>query len=78
MQALLEILFNEWLVGFGVPILIGVGFTLLADEFKEYGAARWCFSVSAVWMCGKVLMWSVFPRKKFPALCWVSVVPPGT
>ena len=66
MHALLEILFNEWLVGFGVPILIGVGFTLLADEFKEYGAARWGFSISALWMCGKALMWSVFASDSFP------------
>jgi hypothetical protein len=57
---MLDFLFNDWLVGFGVPILIGVGFALLADEFKEYTAARWCFVVSAVWICGKVITWLVF------------------
>jgi hypothetical protein len=56
---MLDFIFNEWLVGFGVPILIGVGFALVGDEFKEYKAARWCFCISAAWMYGKVLMWSL-------------------
>jgi hypothetical protein len=62
---MLDSILNEWLVGFGVPIIIGVAFTLLADEFKEYKAARWCFSISAVWLCGKVLMWSVLSSQNF-------------
>jgi hypothetical protein len=49
MPVVLELLFNEWAVGFGVPILIGVGFTLLGNEFKEFKAARLCFWIGAVW-----------------------------
>lgn len=56
---MLDFIFNEWLVGFGVPIVITVGFALVGDEFKEYKAARWCFCISAAWMYGKVLMWSL-------------------
>jgi hypothetical protein len=60
-----DFLFNEWVVGLGVPILIGLGFTLLADEFKEYRAARVCFWASALWACGKVIMWSAFAVNNF-------------
>jgi hypothetical protein len=56
---MLDFILNEWLVGFGVPILISVGFALVGDEFKEYKAARWCFCISAAWIYGKVLMWSM-------------------
>lgn len=38
---------------------------MLADEFKEYKAARWCFWISAVWLWGKMLMWSVFSSEAF-------------
>jgi hypothetical protein len=66
MHALLDLIF-DWLVfGFGVPILIGVGFALLADEFKAFQAGRVCFYVAALWIVGKVLMWSVFSSDKFP------------
>src|SRR5271155_4120163 len=65
MHVVLDWLF-DWLVfGFGVPILIGVGFTLLADEFKEFKAARVCFYLAAAWVCGKALMWSWSSQDSF-------------
>ena len=65
MPRVLEALFNDWAVGFGVPILVGLGITLLTDEFKDYKAARWCFWVSALWSWGKVLMWSKDSQETF-------------
>jgi Leucine-rich repeat (LRR) protein len=65
MYTLSETVFNEWLVGFCVPILIGAGFALLSDEFKEYTGARLCFWLSAIWMYGKVLMWSALSSEGF-------------
>jgi Leucine-rich repeat (LRR) protein len=64
-QSALQIVFNEWLVAFCVPILIGAAFTLLADEFKEYRAARICFWSAAILVWGKALMWSVFTSEVF-------------
>jgi len=60
-----ETVFNEWLVAFCVPILVGVGFALLSDEFKEYQGARLCFWISAIWMHGKALMWSALSSEGF-------------
>jgi Leucine-rich repeat (LRR) protein len=57
-QPVLDAVFNEFAVGFGVPILIGLGTWLTSDEFKEYKAARCFFWISAIWTYGKVLMWS--------------------
>jgi hypothetical protein len=65
MRPILDSIFNEWVVGFGVPILVSLGIGMLADEFKEYKAARWCFWVSAVWVWGKILMWSAFTSQVF-------------
>lgn len=65
MYSLSETVFNEWLVAFCVPILIGVGFALLSDEFKEYKAARLCFWLSAIWIYGKALMWSALSSEGF-------------
>jgi hypothetical protein len=64
-RLILDFILNEWVVGFGVPILVGLGIAMLADEFKEYKAARWCFWVSTVWLWGKILMWSVFSSQVF-------------
>jgi len=64
-RPILDSILNEWAVGFGAPILVSLGVGMLADEFKEYKAARWCFWVSAVWLWGKVLMWSVFSSQVF-------------
>jgi hypothetical protein len=65
MYSLSETVFNEWLVALCVPIMIGAGFALLSDEFKEYKAARLCFWLSAIWMYGKVLMWLALSSEGF-------------
>jgi hypothetical protein len=62
---ILDFILNDWMVGFGVPILVGLGFQMLADEFKEYKAARFCFCVSAFWLWGKTIMWSVSSSQNF-------------
>jgi hypothetical protein len=59
-RALLDRLIDWPLFGFGVPILIGVGFTVLADEFKAFRAARVCFYLAAIWIGGKATMWAIF------------------
>jgi hypothetical protein len=74
MQVVLEWLF-DWLVfGFGVPIIIGVGFGLLADEFKEFRAARICFYLVALWIFGKVLMWAWLSPDRFAVKAIVGFV----
>jgi hypothetical protein len=54
-RSVLEIVFDDWFA-LCVPILIGAGFALPADEYKEYSAARICFWAAAVWVWGKALM----------------------
>jgi len=65
MPVLLDLLFNEWLVGFGVPILVGIGLSLLADEFKEFTAARICFIFATLWAYGKMIMWGFTTPESF-------------
>jgi hypothetical protein len=65
MHVALEWLFDWVLVTFVVSILIGAGFTLLADEFKEFKAAKACFYLAAAWLCGKTLMWSSTTQDRF-------------
>jgi hypothetical protein len=72
MLVVLGLIFNEWLVGFGVPILVGIGLTLVSDEFKKFQAARMCFIIATVWVYGRVLMWSVFTSQSFYARAFVT------
>jgi hypothetical protein len=65
MHQLLDYLFDWLPFGFGVPILVGIGLALLADEFRQFLAARVCFYFAAAYVCGKVLMWSYFTSEKF-------------
>ncbi len=64
-SSLIEPLFSWEVLSVGVGVLTAAGFALLADEFKQFSAARVCFSVSAVWLFGKVVMWSIFTSAKF-------------
>jgi hypothetical protein len=52
-------------VGLGVTIFIGAGFTLLADEFQEFKAARICFAVAGMWAYGDVVMWGIDTPQNF-------------
>lgn len=65
MHVVLEWLFDWVLVAFVVSIFIGAAFTLLADEFKEFKAAKACFYLAAAWLCGKTLMWSSTTQDRF-------------
>jgi hypothetical protein len=65
MRNILDQIFDSLPFGIGVPILIGVGLTMLADEFKLFNAARVCFYLSVVWAYGKVLMWACFTSERF-------------
>src|ERR1700722_7820037 len=65
MDPIFDFIFNDWIVGLGVPIMIGVGFALLTDELKEYRGARVAFWISAIWLWGKVTMWTVVSSKSF-------------
>jgi len=60
MTPFLDLIFNDLVFGLGVPLLVTAGGLLLSDEFKRFGAARVCFYLAAAWICGRVLMWSVF------------------
>jgi hypothetical protein len=65
MRVILDYVFDWLPFGFGVPILIVVGFTLLADEFKAFTATRVCFYLATVWIFGKVVMWGFFTSDRF-------------
>ena len=65
MRVILDYIFDWLPFGFGVPILIGVGFALLADEFKAFRAARVCFYLATTWMYGKVFMWAYLTSDRF-------------
>lgn len=65
MRVFLDLVFGWLVFGFAVPIFIGAGFTLLADDFRKFKAARICFCFAAVWIYGKVLMWSVLATDSF-------------
>lgn len=64
-RAILDYIFDWLPLGLGVSVLIGVGFTMLADEFKAFTAARICFYLAAMWIFGKVLMWGYFTSESF-------------
>ncbi len=65
MKILLEYIFDWLPFGIGAPIFIGLGFTLLADEFKAFTAARVFFYLAATWILGKVFMWAYFTSNEF-------------
>ncbi len=72
MHSLVDILFGWPLFGFGVPILIGAAFAVLA--FDEFKAALVCFWFSAAWIYGKVLMWSYVTGSDFRIRALVAFV----
>jgi hypothetical protein len=57
---ILDLFFSDIVFGLGMPLLITAGGILLSDEFKRFKKAKICFYLAAVWICGRVLMWSVF------------------
>jgi hypothetical protein len=74
MRPILETIFGEFATGLGASILAGAGFTLLADEFKKFRAAKLCFCLAALWIYGKVLMWGYFTNENFFIRALVSFV----
>lgn len=69
-----EALFSWEVLGLGVSILIAVGFTLAADEFRQFRAARVCFTVTALWLFGKVAMWGISTSEKFGVRAGVTAL----
>ena len=65
MRVILDYIFDWLPLGLGVSVLIGVGFAMLADEFKAFTAARICFYLAAIWVCGKVLVWGYLTSDRF-------------
>jgi hypothetical protein len=65
MRTILDYIFDWLPLGLGVSVLIGAGFAMLAEEFKAFTAARICFYLAAIWVCGKVLMWGYFTSDSF-------------
>jgi len=64
-RVILGFIFGDFAVGIGATLLIGAGFTLLADEFKAFKAARICFYLATAWIYGKVFMWAYFTSERF-------------
>jgi hypothetical protein len=61
----LDLIFSDVALGLGVPLLVTAGCLLLSDEFKQFKAAKAFFCLATVWVCGRVLMWSVFTSEAF-------------
>jgi len=61
-------------LGIGVSILIAVGFTMAADEFRQFRAARVCFTVTALWLFGKVAMWGIYTSEKISVRAGVTAL----
>lgn len=64
-SSLIEPLFSWEVLSIGVGILVSAGFTLLADEFRQFNAAKVCFAAAAVWLFGKVIVWGMFTSDRF-------------
>src|SRR5947209_10177092 len=62
---ILDLIFGDLVFGLGMSLLVTAGGLLLSDEFKRFGAAKVCFYLAAAWICGRVLMWSVFTSEDF-------------
>src|SRR5260370_40322281 len=58
-------LLTEWLLFVVALPVTALCFILLADEFKEFKAARWCFWITALWTWGKVIMWGIHSPDRF-------------
>jgi hypothetical protein len=74
MQVVLEYIFDWLPFGIGVPILIGTGFLLIAEDFREFKAARVCFYLATFWIYGKVIMWSYFTSDRFLVRAVVAIL----
>ncbi len=64
-MSFLELIFSDLVFGLEVPLLVTAGCLLLSDEFKKFKAAKAFFYLATVWICGRVLMWSVFTSETF-------------
>lgn len=61
----LDLAFGWPVFGAGAPTLVGVACFLVSDEIKAFRGAKVCFYVAAVWVWGKVVMWSVLSNDSF-------------
>jgi hypothetical protein len=64
MQTAFRLIFDDFIFGIGVPLCVGAGFTMLADEFKKFIAAKMFFFTALIWTCGRIFMWSVFTNER--------------
>jgi len=65
MLPLLNLVFNDVVLGIGIAVLISMGALLVSDEFKKFRVAKGLFWITAVWIFGRILMWSVFTSESF-------------
>jgi hypothetical protein len=65
MGRILEITFSWDVFAVGLSVLLFAGGLMVADEFKKFTAARVLFIWSALWIVGKVLMWSYLTNNNF-------------
>ena len=72
MQPILDHIFGWEVFSFGVGILLVAGSQLVADEFKQYTAAKVCLYMAAAWIWGKVLMWSYLTSQGFQIRAFVA------
>lgn len=64
MQTTVRLIFNDFIFGIGMPLCIGLGLAMLADEFKKFTAAKLFFFTALIWIVGRILMWSAFTHER--------------
>ena len=65
MDTAIRLVFNDLVFGIGMPLCVGVGLTMLADEFRKFTSAKIFFLTALIWTVGRILMWSAFTDEKF-------------
>ncbi len=65
MRSMLDYVFGWEVFSLGVGLLLVAGSLTVSDEFKKYTAAKIFFCLAAIWIFGKILMWSFLTSEKF-------------
>lgn len=60
----LEFIYHDIVLSVVLSFLLAGGALLPTDEFKKFKAAKACWWLLALYLCGRVLMWSVLTSEK--------------
>jgi hypothetical protein len=77
MSPLLNVIFSDLAMGLGFSLLATAGCLLLSDEFRKFKAAKAFFWLAAMWIAGRIIMWSVFTSESFVTRAIVTFIACG-